>query len=108
MDGRQIFDDGLLQDPQADADSLQILGTSRHRNINRLQSAIVDDGFLSYHMITWMKGILRLYPGLYMPPSSRGSCPGLTPRYTHTYSLAWVDCVDCLAAEHEQRSCDHA
>lgn len=52
MDGGQILDDGLLQDPQADTDRLQVLGTSRHRDINRLQPAIINDGFLSYRIIT--------------------------------------------------------
>lgn len=46
MDGGEVFGDGLLQDSQRNCYSLQVLCTCDDVDVDRSESAIVDDGSL--------------------------------------------------------------
>lgn len=52
VDLRQFFWDGLLQDPEGDADGLQVLGSGGDVDVDGLQPGVVDDGALHVALLT--------------------------------------------------------
>jgi hypothetical protein len=46
MDLRKFLSDRLLQYPEGNGDGLQVLGTGSDVDVDRLETCVVDDGFL--------------------------------------------------------------
>jgi hypothetical protein len=60
MDIGEFIRDGLLQDPEGNSDSLEVLGTGGDVNVDGSETGVVDDGALSEMGITSKKGTLKL------------------------------------------------
>jgi hypothetical protein len=60
MDIGEFICDGLLQDPERDSDSLEVLSTGGDVNVDGSETGVVDDGALNEVGITSKKGTLKL------------------------------------------------